>query len=395
MLLPIGDAPQPVGFRPYVTWALIAINVLVYLTITLPLSAAAPDLSDPAVRDALRQLLHDASPELIARGLGAHISAADVFSFQHGFKPGAPEPSDLFSSLFLHGGLAHLAGNMLFLWIYGDNVEHRVGRVAFLALYLFTGVVATLAFAAFADGSMTPLVGASGAISGVLGLYFVFFPRNEVKLLVFFFPFLFNTIRLPARWVLGFYLVLDNLIPVLFGARSNVAYGAHIGGFVSGVAIAWVAERLLGRRPRSGAPVRAQPTRLGVREPPLLSLGAAERALMNAVHDQDRARALSLADSVPPGHLAGTHPAEALTLAEWRVEAHDPAGATDLLRRVLAHHRAPALDQARVHMLLGALRVEEGRPTAAAQHFLAVFDFDPDERTAARARAGLASLRRS
>ena len=100
----------------------------------------------------------------------------------------------------------HLFGNMLFLWIYGDNVEYRLGRLAFLLWYLATGVAATLFFAVFALDSTVPLVGASGAISGVLGFYFLWFPRNTVRLFVFLFPFFMNVVAVPARIVLGVYL---------------------------------------------------------------------------------------------------------------------------------------------------------------------------------------------
>ena len=91
---------------------------------------------------------------------------------------------------------------------------------------------------------MMPMVGASGAISGVLGLYFLLFPRNKVKVFVALFPFFMNVVLLPARLVLGIYILFDNLLPFLVGAQSGVAYGAHIGGFVAGLALAWVGEQV-------------------------------------------------------------------------------------------------------------------------------------------------------
>ena len=127
---------------------------------------------------------------------------------------------DLLSCMFLHGSLMHLFGNMLFLWIYGDNVERRLGSFAFLLWYLLTGVAATLAHALVFSSSEVPLVGASGAISGVLGFYFVWFPRNVVRMLAFLPPFLMQVFEIPARYVLGMYLVLDNLCPSSWPARA-------------------------------------------------------------------------------------------------------------------------------------------------------------------------------
>ncbi|RME24630.1 MAG: rhomboid family intramembrane serine protease, partial [Deltaproteobacteria bacterium] len=237
MLVPIGDTPNPRNFTPWVNWSLIAINVGVYLFITLPLSHQGIDLNDPAVIEYIRALGGRFDMTQLMR-----ISAYDLFTFAHGYKPGAPELSDLFACMFLHGGLLHLAGNMLFLWIFGDNVEHRLGRLGYLLAYLGTGVVATLAFSLFAMNSMVPLVGASGAISGVLGIYFHQFPRNRIKVFVALFPFFFDVVLLPARWVLGFYVIVDNLLPFIMGHQSGVAYGAHLGGFIGGLGVAWLAE---------------------------------------------------------------------------------------------------------------------------------------------------------
>ncbi|MCB9764548.1 MAG: rhomboid family intramembrane serine protease [Alphaproteobacteria bacterium] len=249
MFLPIGDFPNPKGYVAWVTWLLIAANVAVYLLISLPLTALAPDPADPALRAYVDAVAHQLPPGVTLQDFVRQLSAYDLFVFEHGFKPGAPAVDDLFASLFLHGGLGHLAGNMLFLWIYGDNVEHRLGRVPYLLAYLLTGVCATLAFAALDPGSMVPLVGASGAISGVLGFYFLLFPRNVVKVFVALFPILFRTIHVNARIVLGVFVVIDNLLPLLGGAGGGVAYGAHLGGFLAGLGLAWLGERAGWRRP--------------------------------------------------------------------------------------------------------------------------------------------------
>ncbi len=240
MFFPFADHPNPKGFLPWVTWGLIAANVLVYLLISLPLSMSTVDPTDPALLDWLQAV---APAGIDPRLLAAQATAYDLFTFTHGYKPAAPAVDDLLFSLFLHAGLLHLAGNMLFLWIYGDNVEHRMGRLPFLLAYLGSGVAATLAFAVLAGDSMTPLVGASGAISGVLGMYFLWFPRNRVKVFVALFPFFFNVVMVPARIVLGIFVILDNLLPLVVGAGGGVAYGAHLGGFAAGLALAAVLGR--------------------------------------------------------------------------------------------------------------------------------------------------------
>lgn len=249
MFLPIGDAPNPPGFRAWMTWLLILANVAVYLGLTLPMSLVGVDPADPRLAPFLEIARDRLPPGAPLHAVLARLTQWDLFVMEWGYQPGDPAVVDLFTSMFLHGGLLHLLGNMLFLWIYGDNVEHRLGRIGFLAAYLLTGVAATLGFSLFAGDSLVPMVGASGAISGVLGLYFLLFPRNQVKILVAFFPLFLNVWFVPARVVLGFYLVIENLLPMLGGLQSGVAYGAHIGGFVAGLALAFVGERLDWRWP--------------------------------------------------------------------------------------------------------------------------------------------------
>ena len=149
-----------------------------------------------------------------------------------------------FSSMFIHADWKHLLGNLLILFIFGDNVEHRLGPRIYLLAYLGMGVCATLFFSAFSMGSNIPLVGASGAISGVLGMYFLWFPLNRVKVFIWFFWFI-QVHYLPARIVLGIYLFIDNVLPFLFGGRGGgVAHGAHIGGFVAGLLAAQAIHKL-------------------------------------------------------------------------------------------------------------------------------------------------------
>ncbi len=129
---------------------------------------------------------------------------------------------------------------MLFLWIFGDNVEHRRGKLGYLLTYQGTGMAATLFFSLFAPDSRVPMLGASGAISGILGCYFWWFPANQVRVFIFLFPFFMDVVQVPARFVLGIYLLVDNLLPFLLkvGAATGVAHGAHIGGFLAGLALA-------------------------------------------------------------------------------------------------------------------------------------------------------------
>lgn len=253
MFLPIADTPNPPG-RALVTWLLIAVNVAVYLLISLPATYRQVALNDPLLFDYLRVI--GVQGQVSARDVLQHVSAYDLLVFKYGFRPAAFSPLTLITSLFLHGGLMHIAGNMLFLWIFGDNVEYRLGPARYLILYLVGGVVATLFFALFVPHSQVPLIGASGAISAVLGCYFIWFPRNRVRCFLFLFPFLMTSIYLSARLVLGAFLLIDNLLPFLLvgSSASGVAHGAHIGGFLGGLGFAWSLDRYFLYRRRRGTP---------------------------------------------------------------------------------------------------------------------------------------------
>ncbi|HEX7154024.1 MAG TPA: rhomboid family intramembrane serine protease [Thermoanaerobaculia bacterium] len=160
------------------------------------------------------------------------------------FIPGyvIPDLYSMFVSMFLHGGLMHIGSNMLYLWVFGDNIEDRLGRFRYLLFYLLCGIIATLAHAFFNPASNIPTIGASGAIAGVLGAYLILFPRTQVMTLI---PiFFFITVRhIPAIFVLGFWFVLQLFSGVgSLGVRDaqdagGVAYWAHIGGFVAGMAL--------------------------------------------------------------------------------------------------------------------------------------------------------------
>jgi membrane associated rhomboid family serine protease len=148
-------------------------------------------------------------------------------------------------SMFMHGNILHIAGNMLFLWVFGNNVEDRLGRVGFLAFYLLAGVIALLAHVAAGPSSMQPVVGASGAIAGVMGAYLVWWPRAKVSTL--FFVFVVFWFRIQARWLLLAWFVLQ----FFTSPNSNVAWVAHVGGFLFGVVVALLL------RPKRASPLHA------------------------------------------------------------------------------------------------------------------------------------------
>jgi membrane associated rhomboid family serine protease len=378
MILPLSDAPNPRGV-PVVTYLLIAMNVAVYVLVSLPLGLEPPDVGDPAFA-AYLEVIRDSLPaDVPLRAVVETMSAYDLYVFEHGYKPGAPSLADLLYSLFLHGGLMHLFGNMLFLWIYGDNVEHRLGRLGFLLWYLVTGIAATLFFALFASGSLTPLVGASGAISGVLGFYFLWFPRNVVRLFVFLFPLFMNTVTVPARIVLGIYLVVDNLLPFFLSSSGGggVAHGAHIGGFVAGLAIAWV----LDRRQVTGRPAEYREAE------------AAPSSLSEAIEAGDFSRAAPAYFALPPEETRrAITPEASLALGNWLAANRHTEAALAVFRRHLRDYPSGP-SAAAAHLGLGLVQFEQmGQVASAYQHFLDALDLGPDAQTAERARAALAQI---
>ena len=165
----------------------------------------------------------------------------DPYTGQDYFVPGLmptliPVWLTLITSMFMHGGIAHLGGNMLYLWIFGDNIENRLGHKRYLLFYLVTGIIASLShvFATILNGqnSLIPSLGASGAISGVLGAYIILFPLQRINVFI-----LFTIIRVPALIALGFWIFFQVVsgLGVLDGESDGVAYAAHIGGFLAGM----------------------------------------------------------------------------------------------------------------------------------------------------------------
>ena len=140
------------------------------------------------------------------------------------------------TSMFLHGGFMHLAGNMLYLWIFGDNVEDILGKVPFILFYLACGIIAVFTQAIPEPDSTIPMIGASGAISGILGAYVVFFPKHKVRVAIPF-GFFIQVLRLPAFVVLLFWFIFQLINSAGAGTGGGVAFRAHIGGFVAGLVL--------------------------------------------------------------------------------------------------------------------------------------------------------------
>jgi membrane associated rhomboid family serine protease len=242
MVLPLGDLHRT-RIVPYITYGLIAINVAVFLVqqekgeeFTLALAATPyevwhnEDLDGPTPK-VVTVRVHDP----LGRGVRLERRAIPL--------PHAPCPIPvrwtLLTSMFLHGSWMHLIGNMLYLWIVGDNVEEVLGSVRYLIVYLACGLAGSLAQIAVDPESVTPTLGASGAIAGIMGAYVVWFPHNQIRVLLF----RFITV-LPAAIVIGGWIVLQ----IWLGANSlgggseqgGVAYLAHVGGAVTGIVVAFL-----------------------------------------------------------------------------------------------------------------------------------------------------------
>ena len=200
-MFPIRDH-NPSERTPYVTWALIALNVGIFISYYRLFS------NDVAISN---------------------------FFYRWGLVPRASYPETFVTSMFLHGSIMHLAGNMLFLWVFGDNMEDQMGHVGFLLFYLAAGLAAAFAQVASAPDSIVPMVGASGAIAGVMGGYLLLFPKARVDV-VLILIIIFRIIPVPAWIVLsawfGLQLIQGSMTPI---DQGGVAYWAHAGGFAAGV----------------------------------------------------------------------------------------------------------------------------------------------------------------
>ncbi len=395
-MFPIGDSPNPRGIA-WVTYVLIAINVLVFV-LYLPAMSEVADPGDPRVREYTDMIAKETgAPQAELEAAARRVTEYDLVVYEHGSRPVAPSWLDMLTSMFLHGGFMHLFGNMLFLWIYGNNAESRIGRIPYLLAYLATGYAAAFGDILLRPESGIPAVGASGAISGVLGMYFIWFPHNKVRLLILI-PPLIRQVELGARWVLGFYIVVQNLLPAFLtgGGPGGVAHGAHIGGFVAGVLLALGTNLLVrlgwGRRTEHADEPDPQQTLDGARKEEGGLLGAFREAMRAG--DVDRASTLLLGAPRDLVH-AGLGPAETVALGDALARAREPRRAAAAYDVALRQH-ARGEDAAAAH--LGAARVlleDLKQPTAAYQHVVDAVKAGATPSQQAEARALLQEMRRS
>ncbi len=242
MLFPIGDDNSARTRTPFVVYTFIAINIVVFAFLqqlgfeggnsftygysVVPYEiTTGTDLTEPVPASGRSEVSGRASRETLI--------------------PEYPGPSPIWltilSAMFMHGGFMHIIGNMLYLWIFGDNIEDNFGHGRFIIFYLLCGVVATFAQIFIDPTSVIPNLGASGAIAGVLGSYLVMFPKNRIKVLTTF--LIITVIEIPAIIVLGFWIVIQFFSQYTANvdkAQGGVAYMAHIGGFVAGVLLTFL-----------------------------------------------------------------------------------------------------------------------------------------------------------
>ncbi len=215
---------------PFVSLGLIIINVLVYFY------QVSLGFGSPGAAQAAEEFVREFGL-IPCRLAGLCVDAG----------PGLPSPyATIFTSMFLHGGLLHVGGNMLYLWIFGDNVEDTLGHFRFIVFYLLSGVAAALAQTVIGPGSPIPMIGASGAVAGVLGAYLILFPHARILTLLII-GFFVRTVYIPALVVLGFWAVVQFLSGFLtLGLHTGgepgggVAFWAHVGGFVAGMVLLFV-----------------------------------------------------------------------------------------------------------------------------------------------------------
>ena len=253
-MIPVHDV-NPLRRTPWVTYALIAVNLVVLLLTPGMVPGTASHAAVTCQQDAFYDRYGVIPHELITDRPLRQVPTGQVLSTPSGPACAAGRPAyhknpvlSVLEAMFVHGGWLHLLGNMLFLLIFGNNVEDRFRRLPYLLFYLACGYVAAYGYAAVNPGSLQPLVGASGAIAGVLGAYLVLFPRARVWSLV---PFLFFLpLRIPAWLVLGLWFVLQWAYAVYQpSGGGTVAYVAHVFGFVAGMLVALLVRAGGARQP--------------------------------------------------------------------------------------------------------------------------------------------------
>lgn len=238
-MFPLGDDNSDVFITPFVNYAFLALNIIVFVL-----------LQQIGGNDAFTYA-YSLVPFEITNGtdLVGPQAVKDMTGEVLGYITLQATPSVYFtflSSMFMHGDFLHLGGNMLFLWIFGDNIENRIGHVRYFVFYIVCGVIAAFGQIVMDAGSVIPMLGASGAISGILGGYLLLFPHNRVKALLFN---VFTTV--PAFVAVGLWIVFQIIQGYMSGGGGGVAYAAHIGGFIGGLALIKIFAIGTGERNRS------------------------------------------------------------------------------------------------------------------------------------------------
>jgi len=209
-LIPYKD-DNPTHRFPYVTIGIIISNMLIFL-------------------------LEIISPPGMEKTVYAYGAVPQYILTFEKFQPIHPALT-VFTAMFMHGGVFHLGGNMLYLWIFGNNIEDKLGHLRFIIFYIFCGITAAYSHALIDPHSLTPMIGASGAISGILGAYLLLFPRAGVYTLIFL-GFFVQVVKIPALIVIGFWAIvqfINGLVSTGLVKQGGVAWFAHIGGFLTGL----------------------------------------------------------------------------------------------------------------------------------------------------------------
>ena len=236
-MLPISDAGRYRGTFPFVNVALLSLNSLVFLY-EIGVGGFGFLFGGSTLGITVFFLKFGFIPAELSSGQGF-----EILPLGRGVDIASPIPTwaTLLSCMFIHGGLMHFVGNMLFLWVFGDNIEDTFGHVKYLVFYLVAGVLATLAHYIIDPSSQTPLVGASGAISGVMGAYLLLYPRNRIRTLIIY--FLITVVELRAVWLLLIWFglqAIQGLLSIGVSDQVSTAFFAHIGGFVVGAGVGLV-----------------------------------------------------------------------------------------------------------------------------------------------------------
>ncbi|MCE5323668.1 rhomboid family intramembrane serine protease [bacterium] len=228
-MIPLAD-DNPTRTRPYVVYVLILLNILVYLYDRMGAIGQFGRLYDWSLIPSFLMTGAPVTKEIGVISDGMQRVIDITYTGLH------PRWLTIFSSMFMHGSLVHIGGNMLYLWIFGNNIEDSLGHGRFIFFYLVCGLAAAVGQVILNISSTVPMVGASGAIAGVLGAYLILYPRQDIRTLVFL-GFFWTFIEVPALFVLGVWFATQ-----LFGLAGSggmvgggVAYGAHVGGFIAGV----------------------------------------------------------------------------------------------------------------------------------------------------------------